>query len=340
MPGTCLIIPVWNAACWIDSCMAEILAQTRRPDEILFVDDASSDDTIRRIVDWQARSPIPIRLERLSRRSGPGVARNLGMSMASHDYVCFMDVDDGLHVSWLEKLYEAVDTRGADVAVCGMRWVWPEDAASAPSPAIGRSKGTGVKAPPPRDILPPRNADARALLRERPILYATYNKLFRKSWLADKGVRFPACRVGEDMAAMTMCMLENPRVAIVPEALYLYRVNRQSITKDVRARREIFIALDALAVFLERRRHIAPDKDSGSIPLPNLARGLLLAKLLCLHGAWYPARLIGHALTTRQISAGQAMRELSFHAVSSLAFLGKTLWRFARQRNQAREARR
>lgn len=318
MPGTSLIIPVCNAGHWIDGCMAEIHAQTQKPDEILFVDDASTDDTVERIGRWQAKSPIRIRVERLCENSGPGAARNLGMKMASQDLLCFMDVDDGLHPAWLEEMYKAVENQGADVAVCGLSWVYLDEC------------GKGCIRPP-RDVLPSANADAKAFLKERIILYAVFNKLFRKSWLESRRLQFPCCRMGEDMAFMTLCMLEAPRVAVVPKPLYLYRVNPQSVTKNVRARREIFIALNTLANHVRQVRPHEPGTGqaelSGKSASTSLfSRQLLLARLLCLHGAWYPARMLVRALRTKDITPWQALCEAGFYGTFCLAFLARAAW--------------
>ena len=84
-----VIIPVYNGECYLAEAIESILAQTLPPDEIIIVDDGSTDETPR-----IARCFVyPVRYHAQS-HSGAGAARNRGVSLAQGDWLAFLDADD------------------------------------------------------------------------------------------------------------------------------------------------------------------------------------------------------------------------------------------------------
>lgn len=107
-----VIVPAYNAEATIGACIESLLAQARAPDEIVVVDDASTDGTAEVVARY------PIRLVRLTRNSGPGVARNEGAKVASADILAFTDSDCVAPPDWLARLERELDDEGI-VAVTG-----------------------------------------------------------------------------------------------------------------------------------------------------------------------------------------------------------------------------
>lgn len=90
--GTALvsvIVPAYDDGRWIGEALESILRQTRRADEVIVVDDGSTDDTAAVV----ARYGPPVRYERQT-HAGAGAARNRGVEMAQGDYLAFLDADD------------------------------------------------------------------------------------------------------------------------------------------------------------------------------------------------------------------------------------------------------
>jgi len=91
-----VVIPAYNSAKYIRRAIDSVLAQTRRPDEIIVADDGSTDDTTG-VVETYGSDVRLIHQE----NAGASVARNAGINAATSEWIAFLDSDD----EWLpEKL--------------------------------------------------------------------------------------------------------------------------------------------------------------------------------------------------------------------------------------------
>ena len=93
-----VIIPAWNAAGTIGRAVDSLLAQTRRPDEVIVVDDGSPDD----IASAVRRFGSFVRYLRKD-NGGASSARNVGIDEATGDFISFLDADDLWHPQKLQK---------------------------------------------------------------------------------------------------------------------------------------------------------------------------------------------------------------------------------------------
>lgn len=95
------IIPLYNGARFIQQCLASVFEQSRPADEIIVVDDGSSDDgpaIVERIA-----AERPIRLFRKA-NGGQSSARNFGIAHSSCDLIALLDQDDTWYPNHLAKL--------------------------------------------------------------------------------------------------------------------------------------------------------------------------------------------------------------------------------------------
>ncbi len=92
--GFSVIIPAYNAANTIARTIRSVLAQTYAPLEIIVVDDASSDDTVKIVENEFAAT---VRIIKNKENKGSSVSRNLAMDIAAGNYIAFVDADDYWH---------------------------------------------------------------------------------------------------------------------------------------------------------------------------------------------------------------------------------------------------
>jgi glycosyltransferase involved in cell wall biosynthesis len=101
-----VIIPTYNRCEHLLACLASVAAQRRRPDELIVVDDGSTDGTRDALADIEGIAVVH------QANAGPGAARNRGASAAKGDYLVFLDSDD-LWFPWsLDALATLVERHG------------------------------------------------------------------------------------------------------------------------------------------------------------------------------------------------------------------------------------
>ena len=117
-----IIIPVYNSALYLERCVDSILNQTYRDLEVILVDDGSTDGS-GDICDRYAFVDSRVKIIHTENR-GVSVARNTGMSMAHGEYLSFIDSDDWIDPRFCELLYNALEEKGCDMAMCHFSKVW------------------------------------------------------------------------------------------------------------------------------------------------------------------------------------------------------------------------
>ena len=98
-----LIIPTYNRAALLAETLQSGLRQTREPDEIIIVDDGSTDDTRQMVERFGARVRYHYQVN-----AGLAAARTMGMTLSSGDLLCFLDSDDLLLPGALKALEGAL----------------------------------------------------------------------------------------------------------------------------------------------------------------------------------------------------------------------------------------
>lgn len=88
-----IITPAYNCANYIGTTIESVLSQTYSYWEMIIVDDCSSDNT-EEVVLRYASKDSRIKYKKLEVNSGAAVARNVAMSMATGQYIAFLDSDD------------------------------------------------------------------------------------------------------------------------------------------------------------------------------------------------------------------------------------------------------
>jgi glycosyltransferase involved in cell wall biosynthesis len=186
MPSVSAIIPTFNRAHFVSIAINSVLAQSRPADEIIVVDDGSTDKTAEVMADFGSRIRYVKQLN-----SGPSAARNHGMRIASCDYIAFLDSDDIWTSDRLERQVAAMakDTR-LDL-VFGLEAKFSDDV---------QFEGSQIK---DRAILDCLNSvdcivpDPFALLLKENFI-PTSTVLFRKSCIADVGLMDERLKGPED----------------------------------------------------------------------------------------------------------------------------------------------
>jgi teichuronic acid biosynthesis glycosyltransferase TuaG len=97
-----VVIPFYRTDRWFPEALGSVLTQTRPPDEIVVVDDATPAGEARTLENL----PDGVRLIRVARNAGPGMSRQTGTEATHADLVAYLDADDWWEPGFLEALEE------------------------------------------------------------------------------------------------------------------------------------------------------------------------------------------------------------------------------------------
>lgn len=112
-PDVTFVVPVYNAAPWLDDCLSSVLAQTNVRIEVICIDDGSTDDS-RRILDRFAHADPRVTVVGQT-NAGQSVGRNRGAEMARGRYLIYLDSDDFWPYDALANLVQRADEDSLDV---------------------------------------------------------------------------------------------------------------------------------------------------------------------------------------------------------------------------------
>ncbi|KLU02040.1 glycosyl transferase, family 2 [Rhodopirellula islandica] len=129
-----VVIPAYNAELFLAEAIESCLAQTRQPDQVIVIDDGSTDRTAEVALSF-ADFVTLIPLE----RSGPGVARNAGIAAATGDYIALLDADDRMTPNRLQLQMDLFDARPEVGMAFGHQLIFQDGE----DPAEHHEKGTG-----------------------------------------------------------------------------------------------------------------------------------------------------------------------------------------------------
>ncbi len=222
-----VIIPVYNVEDYLDRCVETAVAQTYQNLEILLVDDGSPDNSGKLCDQWAQKDS---RISVIHKENGGlSSARNAGLAQARGEYVLFIDSDDWMADTMVEKLVAGITESAADLVCCNMTAV--EDGAEYPL--------AWFDAPLVLDA----STALRHIVNNDKLCSHIVPKLYRASMLAPD--IFPVGKLFEDILTTHKILVRCGTVAIIPDAPYYYYQRTDSITNAVRLHNR-FSWIDAL----------------------------------------------------------------------------------------------
>ncbi len=117
-----VIVPFHKGEAYLKDCLNSLKDQTYRDIEVLLICDHVKEEELRFLTDYE--TDFPIRIYHLQDKTGVAAARNLGLDMASGDYVYFLDSDDYLYTGTLENMVNAATDRDDDIVYGKKKPTW------------------------------------------------------------------------------------------------------------------------------------------------------------------------------------------------------------------------
>lgn len=116
-----IIIPLYNCAKHLKHTVKAVIKQTHANWEMIIVNDASTDDSLEKAMEFADDSRIKIL--NLEKNAGVGAARNAGIALASGRYVAFLDSDDLWSNDKLEKQLAFMQKNSAAISHTGYAFI-------------------------------------------------------------------------------------------------------------------------------------------------------------------------------------------------------------------------
>ena len=112
-----IIVPCYNVEKYVGKCIESLLAQTIGRDklELIFINDASTDGTLRILKAYERMDPEHICVITYDENIKQGGARNIGLSYATGNYIGFVDADDWIEPDMYERLLTMVKKYNCDM---------------------------------------------------------------------------------------------------------------------------------------------------------------------------------------------------------------------------------
>ena len=235
-----VIVPCYNVEQFLPRCLDSLVNQTLKDIEIICVNDASPDNGIAILRDYEVRydNVVVIDLKENVRQGG---ARNRGVDIARGEYIAFVDSDDWVDLQIYEKLYTKAKQTQADMVACDYDRIGL-DLEIISCNITDKQAWCGTLTPPIKKQLFAFTGSICC-------------KLIKRSIFEDPEVRFPEHLCYEDNY---LCPIIDTRITSfqhIPECLYHYFYNSESTTK-ARNSPKIFDRLTSLDKLLDyMRRH-------------------------------------------------------------------------------------
>ncbi|MEU2061609.1 glycosyltransferase family 2 protein [Streptomyces sp. NPDC013455] len=214
-PQVTVVVIGYNDRSHVGDAVRSALAQGPAVAEVIAVDDCSTDGSDRLLARLAEGEPRLRVVRRGVNSGGCGSPRNTGIDAARAPYVMFLDSDDVLPPGAVEALLAAVTEARAEVA-SGL--------------CVRRELPSGREQPWQAPLYAARAVLPRPSRRPR-LVHDTLcvNKLYRTDFLREHGIRFPEGRfLYEDFVFTARVLAAGPRVALVPDRVYVWQVRRSA----------------------------------------------------------------------------------------------------------------
>ena len=222
-----IIIPVYNAEPYIETCLLSALNQTYQDLEVILVDDCGQDKSMevaRRVIDRHPNGH-KVTILKQEQNSGPSAARNTGISAATGMYLYFLDSDDEITVDCLDILVSSCEND--DIVIGNLFSDGKENTSCV------RKRYTGQE-----NLL---NA-----FFQREIHFYNCNKLLLRDFIVKNNLYYIPGMLHEDLIWTYKSLLCADSVYTIPDNTYKYTLRNNGITNTMSSKKihDLIVSVD------------------------------------------------------------------------------------------------
>ena len=218
-----LIVPVFNKSEYLYDSLSSLSNQSFEDCEFILVDDCSTDDSFG-ICNSFKNKDNRFAVLQTNINSGPSVARNLGIKYATGDYIGFIDADDLIEPTYVEKMINK--NNGQDIIMCSADKVNSGGLFIRNFPAVFEKEGEYTSIDFWKNF-------------QWILSSANWNKLYSRRLIEKTNSRFRDVKGPEDLLFSFDVMRYNPKIFYIDDALYHYRAVSDSLSSSFKSSEDI-----------------------------------------------------------------------------------------------------
>lgn len=213
-----VVIPVYNVEKYLARCVDSVLYQENVTQEIILVDDGSTDASGKICDEYAAKYP-EIRCIHIT-NSGPATAKNKGYEIAKGNYVAFIDSDDEIKPDMFSSMLQSGYKHDADIVCCNYIQI-NEDG------SYEHTENTG------KEYVLNQDEALKALLIKDKIYSQCWTKIYKRATMdANRVINTEGLKTDEDFIYNIQAFSCSRTVCIVDKPLYIYTHRTKSLSKD------------------------------------------------------------------------------------------------------------
>lgn len=229
-PKVSVVVPIYNAERYLNRCLESIVNQTYQNLEIILVDDGSPDNCPAMCDEWAKKDS---RIQVIHKENeGPGMARNIGMDLATGEYIFFIDSDDYIDKELMEKCVLNAETNNSDAVLYGRIDAFED--------------GEFCKHTVSQEQLVFQGEEILNILLPSMFTYelgfgvSLWSKMFRLKTLKNSKVRLKSGKeiVSEDSYFTLEFFSHCTKATVIPECLYYYYQSNTSYSRALKKERQ------------------------------------------------------------------------------------------------------
>ena len=206
-----VIVPTYNGEKFIAQTLESIINQDYENLEIIFVNDASTDNTLNIAEKILKNSKRKFKIINHEKNSGVSTARNTGLDASGGEYVCFCDGDDMLKKNFISALMNEILKDESDISFCGSLDHFEDGRAD-------EFHCVNIKNSSPLD-----GEQALYMRIFKPIAPVLCSIIFKKSLIIKNQIRFhDGCIAFEDIEFELKAFCHAEKVSFIHDCLYIY----------------------------------------------------------------------------------------------------------------------
>ncbi len=219
-------VPIYNVEKYIEKCSRSLFEQTYQNLEYIFVDDCTKDrsiEVLKKILDDYPNRESQVKIIKHEENRGLGAARNTIVANASGDFITWVDSDDWIDSTMIEKMVQKQVKDDSDIVTVNTLIDW------------GTNQSVYLQ---PSCCITPHDWLMVLAKRERKTMI--WSRLIRLSLYKDNNIKvLEGCDMGEDHQVIPRLTYYCNKMSLVEEPLYIYnKSNNNAYTanfSDVKA---------------------------------------------------------------------------------------------------------